>query len=205
MFKDSSVTLKGLAPLLMHNGRLNDKRDPFAIELSRCIKLGKKSEDMALRSEDVEWAGGLYHTGSATIQEGVVTFAANARVIVPADNLWACTVEGATVCRMGKAMQSALIIEDDPVLNYDGPKDLNKLLLSPAHKSRKRVGIKGSGVMRTRPMFRSWAITFVAAIEVEQIDPDALRAALSDAGARKGLGDWTPRYGRFELSEMKEA
>lgn len=204
-FKDFAVTIKGLAPLLMHNGRLNDKRDPFAIELSRCVKLGKKSDEWALKSEDVEWGGGLYHTGTAEIQDGVVDFASDARVIVPADNLWSCIVEGATVCRMGAAMRAALLIDQDAILEYDGPKDLNKLGAHPAFKSRKRAKVGQAGVMRTRPMFRSWGLSFVAALELGQIDADALRVSLTDAGARKGLGDWTPRYGRFELVSLREA
>lgn len=203
MFKDYKVKIQGLAPLLMHNGRLNDKRDPFAIEISRCVKLGKKAEEWALKSEDVEWCGGLYHTGTAEICDGVVTFAADARVIVPADNLWACIVEGATVCKMGTAMKAALILDDDALLVYDGPRDLNALAQTPAFKSRKRVKVGQSGVMRTRPIFRAWSCTFVASIETEQIDPDTLRAALTDAGGRKGLGDWTPRYGRFEVLSIE--
>lgn len=203
-FKNYAVTIKGIAPLLMHNGRLNDKRDPFALELARCIKLGKKADEWALKSEDVEWAGGLYHTGTAEIQDGVVTFASDARVIVPADNLWACIVEGATVCKMGTAMKAALLIEEDALLSYEGPKDINKLAADPAFKSRKRVKVSQSGVMRTRPMFRSWAVSFVVSLEQGLTDPESLRAALSDAGERKGLGDWTPRYGRFEVVSVKE-
>ena len=204
MFKNYQVTIKGIAPLLQHSGRLNDKRDPFALELSRCVKLGKKADEWALRSEDVEWCGGLYHSGTAEIQDGTVTWSDDARVIVPADNLWACIVEGATVCKMGTAMKAALLIDDDAELQYDGPRDINALSALPAFRSRKRVKVGQAGVMRTRPLFRNWSLTFIASIETDQIDPDALRAALTDAGLRKGLCDWTPRYGRFELVSIKE-
>jgi hypothetical protein len=205
MFQNFKVSINGLAPLLMHNGRLNDKRSPFALELSRCVKLGKKADEWALKAEDVEWCGGLYHSGTAEIQDGVVTWDPSARVIVPADNLWACIVEGATVCKMGTAMKAALLIDDDAALKYDGPADINALAGLQSFRSRKRVKVGQAGVMRTRPLFDPWSVSFVVSLETDQIDPDALRAALTDAGLRKGMGDWTPRYGRFELTSIKAA
>ena len=203
MYQYFTIKIRGLAPLLMHNGRLADNRDPFTQELKRYTGRSKKSEENYEIVSHVEWCGGLYHSGTAKIQNGKVDFSPGSKVVMPADNLWACIVEGSKVNRLGAVMQAALLIDDDGTFEHDGPKDLNALAQDPRFICRKAAGVKNARVMRTRPMFRTWACQFKATIDTEQIDPEQLQEAIVNAGMRKGLCDWTPRYGRFELVSMK--
>ncbi len=203
MFIDYEVEIQGMSAILMHNGRLNDKRDPFVKEIARFTGRGKKTDEDLSAVERIEWAGGLYHTGTAEIQDGRVTFSDDARAIIPADNLWACIIEGAKVMRLGEVAKSSLVIDDDGAFVYDGPKNLNELAANSKFTFRKRAGIKGSGVMRTRPIFPHWGCSFVASVDTEQWEESRFLECLDHAGRRKGLGDWSPRYGRFLVRQVK--
>lgn len=206
MFQTYEVEIKGAAPILMHNGRLTDRRNPFTREMARYTKRGanSKSDETTDRVEHIEWCGGLYHTGEVEIADGYVKFAADAKVVMPADNIWSCLVEGATINKLGTVAKAAIIIDDDGIFIHDGPKDLNKLAAEPEFTSRKRAKIGMSAVMRTRPIFRKWSCTFRVSVDTEQLDVDQLREAIVNAGLRKGLCDWTPRFGRFQLVAMRE-
>jgi hypothetical protein len=62
----------------------------------------------------------------------------------------------------------------------------------------KRVIIQGNGIIRHRPRFDEWRATFT--IEFDPLlwpQPKVLIDILADAGNRKGVGDYRPRYGRF--------
>lgn len=105
--------------------------------------------------------------------------------------------------KLGNKFKAALLIDNDGEFAYDGDRDLNMLAADMSFHSRKRAGVKGSGIMRVRPIFRNWSVKFNAMIDTEQVDGEQLRESIVHAGTRNGLCDWTPRYGRFELVSFK--
>lgn len=199
MFADYAVEIEGACPILMHNGRLTDSTDVFAKELKRYTSKRTKSDEDHATMAKLEWCGGLYHSGSATVCGGEVEFSKDAEVVLPADNLWACLVEGAKVHKMGTEFKAAMLVDGDAKFVHDGPKDLNKLITNKRFIHRKRAGIKASAVMRTRPVFPSWKASFIVSIDESQLNEEQLVQAIQDAGRVKAIGDWTPRYGRFAL------
>lgn len=54
--------------------------------------------------------------------------------------------------------------------------------------------------MRTRPMFRQWMLEAVAELDSGLLSVEQLQAIADDAGSMVGLGDYRPRYGRFECA-----
>jgi hypothetical protein len=64
------------------------------------------------------------------------------------------------------------------------------------------VLVNNSRVMRTRPIFRQWAIEFAAEFDDEQINADQLIKAAQDAGRMVGLCDYRPKYGRFSVEVL---
>lgn len=202
MLQEYTIKIRGISPLLMHSGSLIDNRNQFVKEVKRYSKRRNKTDDDQDVLQHLEWCGGLYLEGEAAVEEGKVVFSKESRVIMPADNIWACIIEGAKVTKLGTAFKPALIIDADVPLEYKGPHDLNELAQDMNFHSRKPVSVGQASIMRTRPVFRNWAVTFIAQVDTEMIDSEQLREAVVNAGLRKGLGDFRPRYGRFELVSM---
>jgi hypothetical protein len=64
------------------------------------------------------------------------------------------------------------------------------------HRASAKVGT--ARVIRTRPIFPRWQVTVSGSLDTEQVDPDAFENIVDTAGRYIGLGDWRPRFGRFE-------
>lgn len=62
----------------------------------------------------------------------------------------------------------------------------------------------GAKVLRVRPLLRPWGGTFRMHVFDSRLSLDVLRIVLSYAGTFRGLGDWRPIYGRFELVSIKK-
>jgi hypothetical protein len=53
--------------------------------------------------------------------------------------------------------------------------------------------------MRYRPIFRRWSLSATIAINEEVVNVNEVKKAVTDAGALIGLGDYRPRFGRFNV------
>lgn len=63
-----------------------------------------------------------------------------------------------------------------------------------------RVKVQRAAVARSRLLIApGWALAFSIEVHDEQLRPDVLEAVLQEAGRAVGIGDYRPRYGRFEL------
>jgi len=191
------AVIKGIRPLLMHNGRLRDPLDPHSKALSSAVKKAKtsKADDDILESQRTEFIGGFY-------------FDEKCGPCIPADNLQAMLTEGARKRKLGKQVE-ALVQVTEPSdgaigykLEYKGSRDPEKMFEDERHRFTKSCKIGQSAVMRTRPRFPDWQLAFD--IEITEGGPtkEQIQEALEDAGLLIGLGDWTPRYGRFELVSL---
>lgn len=189
------VKIEGTRPLLMHNGRLADPLDPATKSLSAAAKKKSKSDDEIADVSRLEFEGSLYIDDKSG-------------PYLPVDNLQAMLVEGARKRKLGKEFESlveVVVPETGPEgyrLEYKGPRD-PKGLWSAKMYLRKQARVGQSRVMRTRPRFKDWSCSFE--IEILEDGPDAehVQRALTDAGRLIGIGDWSPRYGRFEVTEFK--
>lgn len=184
----TNVKFKGLTPLLMHNGCLADPLNPVVKELSALVKKAKKSKTDAdqIAVRRAEWYGSLYVNSDN-------------RVCLPGEILEACLVEGAKRYRLGKAARGGLIVPDDAVLDYDGPKSIDKLWDHGGFVKLAGVRIGQNRVIRSRPVFPVWSVSFDAMWDPELIkDAAEFRSILESAGLT-GIGDWRPKFGRFQI------
>jgi hypothetical protein len=62
----------------------------------------------------------------------------------------------------------------------------------------------GCKVYKIRPLLMPWGGTFVMHVFDARLSEHILKVVLSYAGMYRGLGDWRPTYGRFELVSIKE-
>lgn len=65
------------------------------------------------------------------------------------------------------------------------------------------VVIQRARVMSWRPKFKQWSCTFTIDIVDEMINQTTLREILEMAGKYKGVGDYRPEYGRFQIESWK--
>ena len=84
-------------------------------------------------------------------------------------------------------------------LKYDGPTDVDKLFKDPRFRDRRIARIGKDKIMKTRPIFPTWELSFTASYLPELVNEKQVARALEVAGRTKGLADYRPRYGRFEI------
>jgi len=180
--------LIGTTPLLCHNGRLADPLDEYARAISKVAKLRTKTEADHRELARLEFLGGLYIK--------------NGKVGMPGHNLRSAIVGPGGAARQskkGKEAAKALRFPEFYPLEYDGPEDPNELvkLSQFLHRINTTVG-RGSTVIRTRPIFETWAIEGELQYSPDYADRDDVIHWLQVAGAEVGLGDWRPaKYGPY--------
>lgn len=187
------VGIRGLAPLVMHNGQLADPLNPFSKAMKAISGKRKKTDADLAQMADIEWRGGLYTDG-------------NDRPVVPSRVIEAMIAKGATRSKEGKQALSGMFVESDGRLSFAGDNlTIDQLCASPDHRLTVGVRVGQSRVMRTRPIFKDWSVTFEVSASTEVVtDSASLRRWVSDAGAFIGLCDYRPRYGRFDVTSFVE-
>jgi hypothetical protein len=187
------VKLTGVAPLLMHNGQLADPLNKWTKYLREMTLRKKKTEDDIIEIKRREWFGGLYVDDTGKIP------------VIPADMAIAVLQAGARKHKNGVEAKSG-VFEAKPwfPLEFDGPKgDLDKLYTDGRFVDSRLVTNQRNRIVRTRPIFRDWSVTFEYLVDTEIIDLHKCVQALEQAGERVGLGDYRPRFGRFTVEVVK--
>jgi hypothetical protein len=110
--------------------------------------------------------------------------------------------DGAKKQRLGKAFLSAIFMTDDVPLEYDGPRTIDGLYGKRQFVDYRPVKVKTNKVMKCRPCFPEWSITFVMEYDEDIINESQLLQAAKEAGKYCGLCDFRPMYGRFTVTEI---
>lgn len=181
------ATLTGVSPLLMHNGQLADPTNEFTKQLKAITSRKKKTDADHLEVRKVEWFGSLYID-----PDGVIA--------MPANNILAGVIEGARKNKNGKQAEAGIyeVLPYFP-LRYDGPKDPEKLYETKGFVDYRAVVVNQGRVMRSRPCFRRWELDVELMVDTDLINMPAARQALVVLGEQIGIGDFTPRHGRFTV------
>lgn len=188
--KTIKMTWTGIRPLVMHNGQLADKKNPFVRAIKPILQKKTKMNDSDFEQvERLEWEGGLYWSNELGL-------------VIPSDNIERCLQLGAQKSRLGKDVQAAVLCsEPEYKLVYDGPKTIEGLYKDPRFSLRKGVVVQKNRVIRVRPMIPTgWSVAFELEYDDTVVDEKGLRMAAVNAGAMIGLGDWRPKFGRFIVS-----
>jgi hypothetical protein len=67
---------------------------------------------------------------------------------------------------------------------------------------RRPVVIKGSRILRERPKFMDWSLSFNIEVLEDQLPDEVLKDVLEQAG-KVGIGDYRPRFGRFMVTKFE--
>jgi len=187
--KTVTFTIKGTTPLLMHSERLANPFDDMTKELKAISSKHKKTEDDLVEMARVEWFGGLYHDKD----DGIY---------LPGYNVFAALVGGGKLHKLGTAIKRAAIVSEDHVpLVYEGPKDPEKLFKDSRFVDMRSVKVGTAKITRCRPIFREWQAKFSVLYDENGIQRSDLDMCMKSAGAMVGVGDYRPRFGRFEVLE----
>lgn len=185
-----TIALQGTSPLLMHNPRMVDPEFDLNRQIKAITGKRKKTDDDLHQIEKLEWYGGLY-----TSQNGQ-----HAVVVQPTAKVRKCLINTAKISKSGKMVERALSFGELEVpLDYDGPKDVDKLFADQRFHSRLSVGVGNKRVMRVRPKFFPWTI-IVNGLFVEDagLNFEELERIVDLAGLVEGIGDNRVNgYGRF--------
>lgn len=185
--KQKTFTIKGTTPMLMHSERLANPFDPNTIALKQLTSKRKKTEQDLLDMAKIEHAGGLYYDE----RDGVH---------VPGYNILATLINGGKIRKMGTQVKRAvLVMEDKLPLKYSGPKTPDALFADKQFVDIRSVKVGTSKVARCRPIFPDWELLFTVVYDESAIQESDIVNAIKDAGSMVGLGDYRPRFGRFEL------
>ena len=186
MYEKLNIEITG-DTLIMHNGRTANPLDPYSKAMKELSGKRNKTDADNIRLSRLEYEAGLYVNKDNL-------------PIIPSRILEANICEGARKTKEGKLALSGLFVDTDADLEFEGgPMTVEELVDSEDHKLTVSVRIGQSRVMRTRPLFKDWRAMFTCSINASVATPSQLKQWLENAGKLVGVGDWRPRYGRFEV------
>lgn len=179
----------GTNGLLMHNSRLADPLDPTAKRLKELTSKRAKTDDDHEAVAQAEFLGSLYYDDDLGIP------------YAPGDWFAACLLRAATKYRLGtKVREGVLITSMVCPLVYTGPRGCQELWEDQNFRHRASVKVKTMRVMRTRPYFREWRTDVTGQLDPNILDAAEFEQVVQTAGMLVGVGDWRPRYGRFDAT-----
>ncbi len=205
MYKELQFQITGIAPLLMHDrDKLANKLHPLYKQLNKFSGKRAKSEEDLMAISKLEWIAGMYLTKEPQIAiKGTEIKIVDGGVpCIPVKVSQTVLVSGAKKFKLGTAFKPAVLVEEDALLQYSGPKDLEKLWEDGNYIDMRPVTVQRNCVMRSRAIFREWGFTLKVNYDPRQVNPDQIRQALEAAGTMCGVGDYRPQHGRFKCLLM---
>lgn len=181
------VTLEGVKPIILHNGRLSNPLDPYVRELKTLTSKRKKTDEDLHKIMQIEARAGCYDTPEGNM--GLQTAA-----------VFRSIVDSARLDKLGKLVTQAItfadVVED---LLIDGRVvPCEDFLDSPHAIDYRSVKVGMSRTMRARPIVHpDWSSTHKFSLDANILDIDMLTPVISRAGERFGIGDWRPVYGIY--------
>ena len=195
MLQKFEVTIKGISPIIMHDGAKGlDNRSPAKVEIAEISK--KRGTNLTVVEE--ERRRELECQVSIWEKEGKPT--------IPETAIRACIENGARKLKQGPQVREGMIVDHVKTFEYDRSLGDTVEELGKTVQYTVPVVVQKSRIERTRAKFDTWSCTFVLDTDDELVDQDQLETWLDIAGRRIGLGDWRPQksghFGRFEVKDI---
>lgn len=176
MAKTIEVEIEGVSPYLMHRFPMD------GADNAETVKTGRKDY-----SQEVEKA--LYLAEDGTIY-------------IPSTCIEGCLIKTASnfqISGRGKKtykdlIKSALIVTP------------TEIPISPQKwaTDARPVVVQRSRVIRYRPRWDKWKLKFKCLITDDQLPTEVVKKMLVHGGMYQGIGDFRPKFGRFQVNSVKE-
>lgn len=192
----AKVHIKGITPMLIHNGRTASPLDLYSKKMKAITSKRKKTEEDIQELMQIQWRGALYWDDTIGL-------------FMPVENMLAALLKAARKHKMGPNI-SGFVFEEPvgfPIIT-ENHTDLKKLTESETNKFVKAVTIQRSKTLSCRPIFNNWEIKFEFYIDEDVINLDDVKTILTTMSSRIGLGVWTPShpkpgsFGRFLIKSL---
>lgn len=165
--------------------------DEFAIRIKQITdkSQGDRTEGEVEEMESLEWLGSLYYDPDIGVH-------------LPAKNIMRCLRNAASTfstTAAQKILNGLSVVTDRYPIEYDGPRQLEKLQQMEQFRWRTLVKVKTARVPRVRPIFRNWGVMIEMEMAEDVLDTPTLTRYIERAGRSQGIG--TARklgYGRFK-------
>ena len=184
--KTRTYEIEGVAPIVMHNEQLADPINKWSRALKEISKKVKKTDDDLLEMSRREWMGGLYWSEELGVH-------------VPERCIERMLRNAAARSKRGKDVVSGMMVVDPATLKYPGPTDPEKLWQAGKNLLRATVGVNKSRVVRSRPIFPVWSLSFSCEFDENILDARDIDGFVEISGRLEGLCDWRPKHGRFRV------
>lgn len=182
-----STTIKGIAPLMQHRFPMPD--------LGNLSKGGNKST--GAKDYTREWCEYFYAE-------------ANGQIYQPSSHIEGALIKAAVGFKVtgkrGKTYKdlfSANVFIDPLNIPHEGfvvPDELDADADKPLYLDVRPVVVQRARIVRIRPAFSpGWKLSFEIQVADDEIQPGLLQDVLSLAGKTVGIGDYRPRFGRFNV------
>ena len=174
--KSINIEITGISPLLQNRFPTED----FGQNQSRATKKVYVPEEEAKKKLYKNPKGEIYH---------------------PAEHIYQSILRAATDFKFsGKksyknVMTSGIIVTPDEI----------PLISDKYEIDTRPVVIQRARVLCWRPKFNKWKLKFnITILDDENISVPVLKEILEKAGTTKGIGDYRPRFGRFQVTSYQE-
>jgi len=186
-----SYHLSSTSPLLLHNGQLVDPLNKWSKAMKSISSKRKKTDADLEELARLEFLGSLYLTANGPA--------------IPVNNVMAMVIAAAKKHREGDLAKTGVIVEDHAVLEYDGPRAPDEMWKDERFRDSRPVRVGQARVIRTRPVFETWATTITLTIDDEIVNPSRVDDWMNTAGRIVGLCELRPIMGRFTAQRVAAA
>lgn len=183
-----TFSLTGDAPLICHNGQTADPLNGFSKAIKAISSKKTKTESDFEEMAKLEFLAGLYMGKDGPILTSMMVDA--------------CVIKGAMKTKDGVTAKSGFFTVEDARLEYDGPRTGDELWKLPQFRLSVPVRVGQARVIRTRPIFNDWSAVVTVQYEDGVVNPATVISWFTVAGSLVGLGDWRPRFGRFQAKRL---
>jgi hypothetical protein len=200
---DGRTSAGGGGLLVVHNERLADPLDSGTQALAALTGKRRKTLEDHAEIGRREWYFGAYteprleypNPGKVTTPDG----ADEAVMVMPTWNLLRSLQDGGKRHKRGpNVLRAVTPLEEFVAIEFDGlPMTLAEMWQDGRYSLRKGIGVRGNRTMRTRPQFPEWSLSWVAEVDLVELDFHTLGLLWQDAGRYYGLGEMRPILGRF--------
>ena len=174
--KEIHVKVESICPMLMHRFPEEDE-EPKVKRKTGVINYKEEFEKSLYKDED-----GTIYMPSTWFEQSMVKAAVN------------FPIPGKGKKTFKDLVNSALIVLPEKI-----PIDPQEYKID-----KRSVRIGRSRVFRYRPRWDHWQAEFTIIIFDEQLPVSTLKQILEYAGAYKGVGDYRPKFGRFQIVKFEE-
>lgn len=187
------VRIEGHQPLIFHNSQLANPLNRWSKLMKDVTGKRKKTDADLLELQRLEFMGGLYYDDAIG-------------VYMPGQWIEATLVAAMASVKRGqkKNVRGGLYVDNAKIpLEYDGPRDLDEMWSSGKFHRLDIVSVMRSKVLRCRPCFQPpWAAEFTMTIVPQVLNVSDVQDALIHASMLEGLGDYRPKFGRYNVTRF---